>query len=505
MNLQSYLAMDATEMAELVQSKQVTPAELLECSFEQLDKLNPSLNAVVHNRKERATVEAKKHRYTMGAFSGVPSLLKNLSHSMEGEPVDSGSRLLKSSVAGHDSNFVKKLRDAGLLFIGHTNAPEFGLKNITEPEVHGATRNPWNMEYSPGGSSGGAAAAVASGIVPVAGASDGGGSIRIPASFTGLFGLKPTRGRTPVGPGVGRQWQGAAIDFVLSRSVRDSAAMLDILQVVQPEAAFQTPLFSGSYKENRKREFAKPLRIAYTMKSPVGTPVSDDARQAVWKTVKWLESEGHIVEERDNDVDGIQLMKDYYLMNSGEIAALVKKLENSIGKPLTADDVEIETWLLNVAGKSVSAAEFSASLASWDVAAAKMATFHEIYDFYMTPATAYTAPKVGELTQSVNEQEKLCARIVESDKSEQQELIYEMFLPSLTYTPFTQLANLTGQPAMSVPVHVSEEGLPLGVQVMAGKGREDQLLQLAHQLEQSDIWIGVKGNPILQYKIEQNY
>lgn len=506
MNLQAYLLMDATEMAELVRTKQVTPAELLECSFEQLDKVNPSLNAVVHTRKERITTEAKKQSYMVDLpFAGVPSLLKNLSHSLEGEPVDSGSRLLKSSIAGHDSNLVKKLRDTGLLLMGHTNAPEFGLKNITEPLLYGPTRNPWNMEYSPGGSSGGAAAAVAAGIVPVAAASDGGGSIRIPASFTGLFGLKPTRGRTPVGPGVGRQWQGAAIDFVLSRSVRDSAAMLDMLQVVQPEAAFQTPLFPGSYKEHMKIPFNKPLRIGYTMKSPVGTPVSDGARKAVEKTVKWLESEGHIVEERDNDVDGVQLMKDYYIMNSGEIAALVNSLEKNMGRRLTADDVEIETWILNVAGKSVSVAEFSSSLASWDTAAAKMAVFHETYDFYLTPATAYTAPKVGELSHSESEQQDLHQQIGELDKLEQQKLIYQLFLPSLTYTPFTQLANLTGQPAMSVPVHVTDEGLPLGVQVMAGKGEEDKLLQLGYQLEQSDMWVGMNGNPVLQYKIEQNY
>ena len=274
------------------------------------------------------------------------------------------------------------------------------MKNITEPELHGPTRNPWNPDYSPGGSSGGSAAAIASGIVPMAGASDGGGSIRIPASFSGLFGLKPTRGRTPVGPGVGRQWQGASIDFVLSRSVRDSAAMLDALQVIQQSAAFHTPLLPGSSIDAMNEAFKQPLKIAFTTKSPVGTPVSEEAQLAVQKIVKWLEKEGHIVEERENGVDGIQLMKDYFLMNSGEMSSVMEQLERAFGRAITADDIEIETWMLNEAGKSVSAAKYSASLASWDTAAAQMADFHETYDFYITPATAFTAPKIGELTHS---------------------------------------------------------------------------------------------------------
>ncbi len=502
MNLQTYLTMDATDMAEQIKANKVNPAELMELSFRQMDKVNPTLNAVVHNRRERAADEVSSFSATR-PFSGVPFLLKNLSQSIKGEPITSGSKLLKAAISGHDSNFVKKLRDSGVLFMGHTNAPEFGLKNITEPELYGPTRNPWNKDYSSGGSSGGSAAAVAAGIVPVAGSSDGGGSIRIPASFTGLFGLKPTRGRTPVGPGAGRQWQGAAIDFVLSKSVRDSAAMLDNLQVVEPAAAFNTPLFTKSLNDNMKQPFSNSLRIAYTTKSPVDTPVSEDAQLAVEKTVKWLEDQGHIVEERENDVDGIQLMKDYYVMNSGEISSVIQKLEKSLGRSLTAEDVEIETWLLNVAGKSVSAAEFSASLASWDVAAAKMAAFHQTYDFYITPTTAFTAPKVGELAHSETKKKNLVKQISEIDKLQQQELIYDMFLPSLTYTPFTQLANLTGQPAMSVPVYLSENGLPLGVQVMASKGAEDKLLQLAFQMEQSNIWVGMNGNPMLPYKTAQ--
>ncbi|TAA73342.1 amidase [Planococcus salinarum] len=494
MKLKEYMGLDAVGMAALLQKKEVSAEELLDLSFQRLEQVDPVLNAFTETRKERAVKELKA--VTPGDFAGVPMALKNISQALEGERLTAGSKLLKEMRAGQDSHLTAKLRSAGFSFVGHTNTPEFGLKNISEPELYGASRNPWNPDYSPGGSSGGSAAAVASGIVPLAGASDGGGSIRIPASFTGLFGLKPTRGRMPVGPGAGRQWQGASIDFALTKTVRDSSAMLDLLQTVQPAAAFHTPLFPGKYREEMDREFSQPLKIAFAVESPVGTPVSEEARQAVMNTVKWLGQQGHIVEEKDNGIDGISLMQDYYLMNSGEMALLARNLEKMADRVLTADDMEIESWLLSQAGLQVSAADYSASIASWDAAAAKMAALHERYDFYLTPATAYPAPKVGELTHSKESQAELLSNMERATTmAAQQELIYNMFLPSLAYTPYTQLANLTGQPAVSIPVHVTESGLPLGVQVMAGKGQEHLLLQLARQIEQTDLWHGMKGNP----------
>ncbi|WP_241536080.1 amidase family protein, partial [Indiicoccus explosivorum] len=324
---------------------------------------------------------------------------------------------------------------------------------------------------------------------------------RIPASFTGLVGLKPTRGRTPVGPGTGRQWQGASIDFALTRTVRDAAALLDTLQTIQPEAAFQVPLEEGGFLNSLEAPFSrnKPgnsLNIAFTLESPVGTPVSDEAKTAVLKTVRWLEREGHHVEEADHGVDGVALMRDYYVMNSGEMALVTRQLSGAAGRPLTADDMEIEGWLLAEAGKNISAADYSASIASWDAAAANMAAFHRTYDLYVTPATAQAAPKVGELTHSPESRHGLLEKMARAKTSaDEQELIYEMFLPSLTYTPFTQLANLTGQPAISVPVHVTPDGLPLGVQLMANKGAERLLLQTAAVLEKSELWVGMKGNP----------
>lgn len=244
MNVKEYMTYDATGLASLVQKKQVTPEELVQAAFTRLEEVNPVLNAVIQTRRDQVFKDMKSLNADQ-PFAGVPFVLKNISQGLEHEPLTAGALLLKDVKAQTDSHFVRRLKQAGLLMIGHTNTPEFGLRNVTEPFLYGPTRNPWNADYSPGGSSGGTAAAVASGIVPAGGASDGGGSIRIPASFTGLFGLKPTRGRTPVGPGAGRQWQGASIDFTLTKTVRDSAALLDLLQVIQPEAAFQTPLYDS--------------------------------------------------------------------------------------------------------------------------------------------------------------------------------------------------------------------------------------------------------------------
>jgi len=494
MNISEYIQYDGVGLAELVKNREITAKELAELSFRRLQEVDKDLNAVTQTRGAQVKQELQ-HVNRESPFAGVPFYLKDVSQTIEGEVSTAGSKLMKDAKASHTANLVTYFHQAGLVSLGYTATPEFALKNITESVLHGPTKNPWNLHHSPGGSSGGSAALVASGVTPIAGASDGGGSIRIPASFTGLVGLKPTRGRTPVGPGVGRQWQGAAIDFVLTRSVRDSAKMLTNLQVVQEEAAFQTPLFPDAYENVMQAPFTKPLKIGFTTTSPVGTPVSNDAVTAVNKIVQWLEEQGHHVEEADNQIDGKQLMRNYYLMNSGEISALTGQIEAMLGRALTPDDVEVETWLLHRAGQQVSAAEFTSSLASWDDAAAKMATFHKQYDFYITPGSAFPAPKIGELIHNDHEVQLLSEKIETVNAQEQQEIIYEMFLPSLTYTPFTQLANLTGQPGINLPVHLTEEGLPLGVQVMAAKGQEHRLLQLANKIEQTPLWIGMHSNP----------
>ena len=238
---------DALYYTELLRTKKVSPEELIVDAFKKIDRENPRYNAVVHTRREKALHEARTRDFGNTLFGGVPILIKDLGQDLAGEPSTSGSQLLRNYVAPRTSHFIEAIEKAGFIVIGQTSTPEFGFKNITDAVIHGPTRNPFNRDHSPGGSSGGAAAAVASDMVAIATASDGGGSIRIPASFTGLVGLKPTRGRTPVGPGAYRGWQGASISFALTKTVRDTAMMLDALQTIQAAAPFQTPLFPSSH------------------------------------------------------------------------------------------------------------------------------------------------------------------------------------------------------------------------------------------------------------------
>ncbi|SFH79282.1 amidase [Pisciglobus halotolerans] len=479
---------DGLYYVEQVQKKLVSPKELVEKAFCKIEKENPILNAVTHTRKEKALQEAKKQDFSGKVYGGIPILVKGLGQDLAGEPSTSGAKLLKNNRAKQTSHFAAMLQKAGFIVIGQTNTPEFGFKNITEPELYGPARNPWNTNHSPGGSSGGAAAAVASGMSPVAGASDGGGSIRIPASFTGLVGLKPTRGRTPIGPGVGRNWQGASISFALTKSIRDTAAMLDALQVVQPAAAFQTPLFESGYINLLKEKSAKKFRVAFSLASPVGSAVSEEAKQAVLDTVKWLEANGHQVTEAAPDIDGIHLMKSYYLMNSGETTAMLEGIEQSLQRKLTIEDMELVTWVLFQAGKSISAASYSQSLNTWDQAAETMATFNETYDLYLTPATAETAPKVGTQWQSAATLERM-RQIDSFSSAEQQQIVWEMFEKSLPITPFGMQANLTGQPSISLPTYLAANGLPLGIQFTAPKGKEDWLLAIGQEMEQDGQFI----------------
>lgn len=472
---------DGLFYAEQVRNKNVTPKELVEQAFQMIEKENPHLNAVIHTRKERALKEAEERDFSGKPYGGVPILVKGLGQALAGEPSTSGAHLFKDSVAVQTSHFTQALIDAGFIVIGQTNVPEFGFKNITEPELYGPSRNPWNPDYSPGGSSGGAAASVTSGMVSVAGASDGGGSIRIPASFTGLVGLKPTRGRTPLGPGSGRNWQGASISFALTKSIRDTAAMMDVLQSIQPAAAFQTPLFTEGYVNALEKQTPK-FNIAYSLESPILSELSDEAKKAVLKTVDWLKAQGHTVVEKTPPIDGVDLMKSYYVMNSGETTAMMESIETILQRKLTIDDMELVTWVLYNAGKTISAAAYSKTLNTWDQAAEVMAEFNQEFDLFLTPSTADSAPKVGTQWQDETMLERM-RNITEVDSAEQQLVVWDMFDKSLPITPFGMQANLTGQPSISLPVHLTAEGLPLGIQFTAPKGKEDWLLAIGRDME----------------------
>lgn len=487
----NYKQYDALGIAELVRNKEVTIDEVREAAIQEIEAKNPKLNAVIYKMYEEKEVSGSDN-----VFYGVPTLTKNIAQEFEGHPMTSGSKLLENMIAEQDSEFVKQVKATGVIILGQTNVPEFALLGVTEPELYGPTRNPWNTDYTPGGSSGGAAAAVASGMVPIAGANDGGGSIRIPAAFNGLFGLKPTRGRVPIGPNRGRVWQGASVDHILSRTVRDSAAMLD-QYTTDRNNAFIAPPFEGSYLETVATPINKPLKIAFSVNSPIGGKVHEECVEAVRKTVKLLEDMGHYVEEKDAPVDGKRIANSYIMLYFAEVASTLKEIEQKLGRKVKLSDVEPTTWILGLLGKAVSSEEFLTSLKYWDIAAIEMENFHDEYDLYITPTTAFPPSKIGELDLSSAEKTliKTVSGLGLSRILKKSGFVDQLAHKSLERTPFTQLANLTGQPAMSLPMHITKEGLPCGVQVMARRGREDLLFQLAGELEQTDAWIDVKQNP----------
>ncbi|WP_010096703.1 amidase family protein [Ornithinibacillus scapharcae] len=474
-----YKQYDALGLAELIHKKEITADEIRQTAIQEIEQKNPSLNAVIHKM-----YDAQSERQPKGIFAGVPFLTKNISQESKDHPMTAGSKVLANYIADYDSEFVRQMKRTGVNIIGQTNVPEFALMGITEPSFHGPSRNPWNTDYTPGGSSGGSAAAVASGMVPIAGANDGGGSIRIPAAFCGLFGLKPTRGRTPVGPKTGRLWQGASVDHILSRSVRDSAAMLDQYQHDRANAFMAAP-FDGSYLQAAQMPIDRPITIAFTTQSPLGSPVDENCKDAVIKTVHLLESMGHFVEEKEAPVDGKRLANSYMMMYFAEVASTLRTLEGVIGRKVKFKDVEPTTWILGLLGKAVSAEEFLISLKYWDEVAIQMETFHDEFDFYITPTTAFPPSRIGELDQT--RLEKLLIQTVGGLRLggvlKKTGFVDQVAYKSLMRTPFTQLANLTGQPAMTLPMHLTKDGLPCGVQVMARRGREDLLLQLAGELE----------------------
>ncbi|HFI0067266.1 TPA: amidase [Streptococcus suis] len=471
---------DATEMALAVRTGQVSAKELVQESIDRIEKLNPDLNAVVSKQYEEALKEAEKEDYLGKPFAGVPFLLKDLGQNEAGQLTTAGSRLFQDYRAGYTDRLVQAFKYLGFIILGRTNTPKFGFKNISDSNLHGPVKLPLDLSRNAGGSSGGAAAAVASNMVPLAAASDGGGSIRIPASFNGLIGLKPSRGRIPVGPHSYRGWQGASSNFALTKSVRDTKRLLYHLQTYQVEAPFPLALLPEQALFSSRN---KPLKIAYSLESPIGSSVSTDAQQAVLSLLPQLEALGHQVTELSSPIlNGIEVMQAYYLMNSVETAQMFEEIEAGLGRSMTPDDMEVMTWAIYQSGQTVPAKLYSKVLQDWDRYSARMADFHQHYDLLLTPTVADVAPKLDQFTHSQEMLDRLL-HIQELVMAEQQSLIWEMFADSLAWTPFTQQANITGQPAISLPTYQTPQGLPIGIQLTASKGREDLLLQLADQME----------------------
>jgi amidase len=486
--LKGYDRFDSLGLADLVRKKEVTPSELCEEAIRRIEQVNPKVNAVITPMYDIAR-KAVQAGLPEGPFAGVPFLLKDIIEEYAGVPLTMGSRAFRNYVPARDSEMVVRFKKSGLVILGKTNVPELGILGITEPELHGPTRNPWNTDHTPGGSSGGSAAAVASGMVPLASGNDGGGSIRIPASCCGLFGLKPTRGRNPLGPMIGELWQGAVVSHVITRSVRDSAAMLDAVHGPDAGAPYMVPAPERPYLHEMEREPAS-LRIAFTTASPIGTPVHQECIKAVREAAKLLEGLGHKVEEAQPDVNGKAALKSYLTMCFGETAALFEDMKAVLGRKPALSDVEPLTWTMGLLGRTLSAGDFARAKREWGVAGRAMGRFHRTYDLYMTPTLAYPPVRIGELQPKPYERfamkviNALGLGIVLTATG----IIDQMAEASLSRIPFTELANLTGQPAMSVPLHWTPDGLPVGVHFMAPFGDEAMLFRLAAQLEKAKPW-----------------
>ncbi|MBW2144221.1 MAG: amidase [Deltaproteobacteria bacterium] len=489
---------DGLGLAELVKRKEVSPKEMLEEAISRIEKLNPKLNAVILPMFDYARKLAQEN-IPDSPFAGVPFLLKDLLAAFAGVPMTMGSRACKNYVPNADSELVKRFKKAGLVIAGKTNCPEFGLLGVTEPELHGPTRNPWNTEHTPGGSSGGSASAVASGMVPMASAGDGGGSIRIPAACCGLFGLKPSRGRNPTGPEHGRIWQGAVVEHVISRSVRDSAAILDATLGPDTGAPYFIPSPEISYLQEIDTP-PKQLKIAFNTQSPIGTKVHGECIRAVEDTAKLLENLGHNVEEARPKLNGMKLANSYVAMYFGEIAADMEELEPILGRKVKQSDVEDQTWTLGLLGRTLSSGYFVKSLREWDRVAREMGRFHQKYDLYLTPTLAAPPVKIGEM--QLKPAERVAMKVVNTfglgRLLKASGLIEKIAADSFSKVPFTQLANFTGQPAMSVPLYWTEDNLPCGVQFIAPLGDEVTLFKLAAQLEKEKPWFDRRPPAIRQ-------
>lgn len=486
MKQSEYLKLDATALADLIGRGEISAREVCEAAIERATRVNGTLNAICHPQFS----EALEQKFTESApFSGVPFLLKDLAQEQAGHPCSYGSRGLKNNVAPEDSEFTRRAGEGGLVFLGRTTTPEFGLKGVTESELWGASRNPWNFDLTPGGSSGGSGAAAAAGIVPMAGANDGGGSIRIPAAYNGLFGLKPSRGRVSSGPFMGETWTGASIDHVVTRTVRDSAAMLDVLAGPAQGDPFVIAPPLAPYAELMQKAPGR-LRIGVFTDSPYDTEVAPECIAAVEETARTLERMGHVVEYAKPDFDGMALARCYLGLYFGEVSVLMERARQQFGA--TDNDFELDTRLIAMLGRTMPLPDYVQRRQQWNDFARALGTFFGSYDLYLCPTTGQLPARIGELDTPSHL--KFAARLMLALKAgklvHRTGQVDQMALESLARTPFTQLANLTGTPAMSVPLHWTLAGLPVGVQFGAPHGGEAVLLQLAAQLEEALPWFG---------------
>lgn len=489
MDFQTYRSHDATALAAEVAAGRVTAEQLLELALARLAQVQPRLNPVCHLMEAQARTQIAGG--IRGPLAGVPFLIKDAVQDYAGLPTAQGSRaLLGAPPAACHAHLVRRLIDAGLVIFGKTNTPELALKGVTDPLAFGRSSNPWDPRRTPGGSSGGAAAAVAAGVVPMAAGNDGGGSIRIPAACCGLVGLKPSRGRVSVGPGIGEVWFGASSDGVLSRSVRDTALALDLLSGTEPGDPIALPAPAQPFVQQMQAPLRR-LRIAWSADSPIGEPVHDEARLAVERTVARLKALGHTVEPASPDLDGQALARSFLHIYFGQVPAALRRAVLAGGREA---DFEPLTRLIATLGRATSAERLTLELDRWNDYARALARLHARFDLYLTPTLASPPvlhgtgdpPPLQIAALGLLRASGLLGLLARAGWLDG--IVNQMANDSLRHVPFTQLANLTGTPAISLPLHWTAEGLPLGVQFMAAPGQDGLLLQLAAELEAAAPW-----------------
>jgi amidase len=461
--------LDATAQAELARRGEVTPLELVDAAIERIERTNPALNAVVTPMFEQAR-DAAGRDLPDGPFRGVPFLLKDLSAAWAGVRQTSGSAFLKDFAPPVDSVLVQRYRAAGLVFLGKTNCPEFGFLPTTEPAFFGPTRNPWDVGRSPGGSSGGSAAAVASGMVPIAHGNDGGGSIRIPASCCGLVGFKPTRARITHAPLLGDVMNGLVADHALARTVRDSAALLDASAGPAPGDPYAAPSPARPFLVEVGADPGR-LRIAWSAANPIAVPVHPDCVRAVEDAAALCEALGHEVEEAAPVLDAGLLYESFLAVWIAGHAWGIEAMARAIGRKPEVTSFEPLTWALYGIGREIRAADYLLAITALQRIAREVAAFFSGFDLWLTPTLAAPPVPLGTLDHRSTD-------------------ALAMFRRASEFVPFTPLFNATGQPACSLPLHWSESGLPIGVQLVARFGDEATIFRLAAALEEARPWAG---------------
>lgn len=493
-----YDQFDGVGLAELIKKGEISSLEVCEEAIRRAENLNPKLNAIITKTYALARETAKNLRRD-APFCGVPFLLKDAHHALKGIPMSSGCALLKEYMPQYDAEIVNRFKKAGLVMLGKTNTPEFKLAYVTEPKAFGPTRNPWNPEYSCGGSSGGSAAAVAAGIVPFASATDEGGSIRVPASYCGLFGLKPSRGRNPVGPDFDEEWDGMSHSHVITRSVRDSAAMLDVV------CGFENGAPYGIF--NKERPFIEEvgiapgkLRIAFYMRPAYGKNIHPECVRGIEETCSLLRSLGHEVVEAEPDFREEDAALNWIIVVIGNATALVDKLIQVHGRSKVRRNLEFSNYCMyDSIGRSLKALDFVKAKRRWRQFGTTMDKMLSRYDMLLTPTLGEPPVLVG--SQQPGRADQFSMKLIASfvgkmmlTSQKVKDAVLEKTLDTIMkgQMPFTHIANITGQPAMSVPLHWSRDGLPCGVQFIGRYGEEAKLLRLAGQLEKAQPWFDKK-------------